>query len=248
MNKISVIILVNSPREIFHETLASVACFDEIVLVNNGPFELLKPFVEKIPKVTVYNKEFIGFGPLKQWALSKTSHDWILCIDSDEVLSQEAQDFLLHQKLSPSKVYSLPFRNYLYDKWIKACDWYPDEHIRVFNKTKAEISSDAVHEKILSKGLKTEVLKGYISHYSYEKIEDFLSKMQVYSTLYAKTKPRSQFFFFKAILSSLFTFFKSYFFQKGFFSAEGFIISVYKSHVAFYKYMKCWEKFNRLEK
>ncbi len=248
MNTISVIILVKSPREIFHKTLESVKCFDEIIIVNTGSKTSLEPFLKGYPSVKVYDKKFCGFGVLKQFAEMQTLNDWVLSIDSDEVLSQKAQEKLKTLDLDPMSVYSFPFYNYLYGKWIKSCDWYPDKHVRLYNKSKAKFSSDMVHEKIVANGLKVSHLQVPINHFSYETIDDFLSKMKIYSGLYADARDKKgSFLFLRAVFSGIFTFFKSYIFQKGFISgAEGFIISLYKSQVAFYKYIKCWEKFKRL--
>ena len=131
----------------------------------------------------------------------------------------------------------------LYGKWIKSCGWYPDRQVSLYNKLQTGFSSDLVHEKVLKKNLIEKSLQEPIYHYSYEGADDFLDKMQKYSTLFAKKKASTScLLLLRATLSSIFTFFKSYFLQRGFLSgSEGFVISAYKSHVAFYKYLKCWE-------
>lgn len=245
INHVSVIILVKNPREIFHRTLDSVKDFNEVIIVNTGSKESLIPFIRDKAHIKVFEKQFSGFGTLKQFAENQTSNHWILSLDSDEVLSDEAKQTLLNLDLNKARIYSFPFHNYLYDKWIKGCDWYPDRHIRLYNKTVTGFSHDKVHEKILEKNLKITRLKSPIYHYSYQGLSDFLDKMQRYSTLFVESKAKkSRYFFLKAIFGSLFTFCKSYFFQKGFlYGASGFIISMYKSQVSYYKYLKCWEHF-----
>ena len=244
MNKISVVIIVKDPKQIFRKTLLSIKDFDEVIIVNTGSDKTLSPYIEGFSNIKVYEKDFNGFGPVKQFAESLSTNSWLLTIDSDEVLSKEALSKILSMTLNENEIYSFPYKNMLYGKWIKCCGWYPDRQVSLYNKLKTGFSSDLVHEKVLKKDLKEIALSEPIFHYSYEGISDFLDKMQKYSSLFASKKnSRSSFFLLRAILSSIFTFFKSYFLQKGFLSgSEGFVISLYKSHVAFYKYLKCWEK------
>ncbi len=89
--------------------------------------------------------------------------------------------------------------------------------------------------------------KSPLVHYSYESISDFLQKMQSYSTLFAKQncgkKSSSPF---KAITHGFFAFFKSYIIKRGILGGyEGFVISAYNGHTAFYKYLKLYEANNR---
>jgi hypothetical protein len=95
----------------------------------------------------------------------------------------------------------------------------------------------------MKKDLTIKKLNSPIYHYSYEKIEDFLRKMQKYSTLFAKQyhlKKKSSTF--KAIYHAIFTFFKTYFLKRGFLDGkEGVIISTYNANAAFYKYLKLAE-------
>ena len=168
---------------------------------------------------------------------------WILSLDSDEVLSKEAVSTLSSKELSFNKVYSFPFHNYFNQRFIKWCGWYQDRHIRLFPKDRAKFSSDFVHEKVLYEGLTEEKLTTPIEHHSYREISDFLDKMQRYSTLFAeqnrykKTSSLS-----KAIFHGCFAFFKSYILKRGIFGGkEGFIIALYNSQTAYYKYLKLWE-------
>ena len=80
-------------------------------------------------------------------------------------------------------------------------------------------------------------------HIPFRTIFEFLTKMQNYSSLFAKQydKARSVSIY-KAIFRSFYTFIRSYFFQRGFLlGEEGLIISLYNSNTVFYKYLKIWE-------
>jgi hypothetical protein len=67
--------------------------------------------------------------------------------------------------------------------------------------------------------------------------------MQKYSTLFAQqNRGRKKSSFVSAVLHGVAAFGKSYFFKRGIFGGkEGFIISLYNSQTAYYKYLKLAE-------
>ena len=92
-------------------------------------------------------------------------------------------------------------------------------------------------------------MEGSLKHYSYASISDFLTKMQSYSTLFAlQNQGRKSSSPIKAILHGMFAFWKSYVLKRGFLGGyEGFVISAYNGHTAFYKYLKLYEANQKLQ-
>ena len=84
-NKISVTILTKNSSKYIKECLHSLQQFDEIIIMDNGSTDNTMDIASSFPNVKIYENEFIGFGPLKNLAVSKTNNDWILSVDSDEV-------------------------------------------------------------------------------------------------------------------------------------------------------------------
>lgn len=246
---ISVTILTKNSQKYLSEVLAALKDFDEIVVYDTGSTDETLAIAKKFPNVRIFQKEFRGFGPTHNDASSAARNDWILSIDSDEVVTPQMAAEIQRQKLDPEAVYSFPRNNYFNGKWIEWCGWCPDRQIRLYNRTKTHFSLAQVHESILDDGMRHIELKGPIKHYSYETISDFLTKMQFYSTLFAAQncgkKSSSPW---KAIGHGAFAFFKSYVIKRGFLGGyEGFVISAYNGHTAFYKYLKLYEANQRLE-
>jgi len=105
--------------------------------------------------------------------------------------------------------------------------------------------------KLLSQKNQAQIkLNNPIIHYSYENVGDFLKKMQTYSTLFAEqNQGKKSASSWKAIVHGMFAFFKSYFLKKGFLDGyEGFLISMYNGHTAFYKYIKLYEANKKMQK
>lgn len=240
---ISVTILTKNSRKYLSEVLDALKDFDEVVLFDNGSTDDTIEIGQLYGNVRIYRGTFEGFGPTHNRASSLARNDWILSIDSDEVVSKQMAQEILSLSLDRGIVYLFPRRNYFNGRLIKGCGWYPDRQLRLYNRTSTCFDDAHVHEAIISKNLKIVPLKGPITHYSYATTADFLSKMQAYSTLFAEQyrgkKASSPL---KAIGHGIFAFFKSFILKRGICDGyEGFIISAYNGHTAFYKYIKLYE-------
>lgn len=241
---ISVTVLTRNSEKYLSQVLSSLQSFDEVVIYDSGSTDKTFQIAEQFPNVKVYKGTFIGFGPTHNVASNFAINDWVLSIDSDELATPEMVQEIKNLSLDDGCVYSFPRNNYFNGKWIKWCGWYPDKQIRLYNRKKTCFSNAQVHEAIVSKNLRVISLKGAIVHYSYETISDFLSKMQSYSELFAEqNRGKKSSSPIKAILHGFFAFFKSYVLKKGFLGGyEGYVISTYNAHTAYYKYLKLYEK------
>ena len=244
LDNFCVTILTYNAEKTLEACLESVKTFSEVIILDTGSTDKSLDIAKRFSQVKIFSSPFIGFGPLHNLAISYTSSDWILSLDSDEVLSKEALLEIQSLSLDRKTVYAFPLKNYFHNKWIFFCGWYPDYKFRLFHRKETCFSPDFVHESVITKGKKTVYLKFCIFHYSYQTISDFLIKMERYSELFAKQyagKKRGGVF--KAIVKSWFSFFRNYILKKGFLGGkEGYMIARYLSDVTYYKYIKLEEK------
>lgn len=242
---ITVTILTKNSEKSLGATLDSLKDFIEVLVYDSGSTDQTIAIASSYPNVTCIQGTFDGFGTTHNRASSLASQDWILSIDSDEVLSSELVAEILSLPLDSSTVYKLFRHNFFNGKRIRGCSgWCPDPVLRLYNRTKTSFSEDAVHEKVIvPHGMQVVPLSSPLLHTPYRSLNDFLNKMQHYSTLFAQQncgKKKSSIP--KAIAHGSAAFFKSYFLKKGFLAGkEGFIISAYNGHTAFYKYLKLAE-------
>ena len=233
---ISATILTKDCQDTLAACLDSLKEIDEVIVLDNHSSDATLEIAMRYQNVKIVTHDFVGFGRLHNIAIEYAKHDWILSIDSDEVLSEGA----LPKEIDEGAVYSFPRHNYFNGKFIRGGGWYPDRVLRLFNRKRTKFSDAAVHEKVMTEGLKVKYLTQPILHYSYRSMEDFLEKMQTYSTLFAEQnagKRRSSVA--KAIFKSIFTFIRCYFLKRGFIDgAEGYIIAKYNAQTAYYKYLK----------
>lgn len=245
---ISITILTKNSAKYLPQVLSALRSFEEVVVYDTGSTDNTLEIAHQYSNVTIHEGPFVGFGPTHNHASETAKYDWILSIDSDEVVTPELAAEIHSLELDPHQVYAMPRHNYYNGKWIKSCGWYPDRVIRLYNRKMTCFSDAKVHESVLVKDLHVVKLKSPLIHHSYANTADFLQKMQSYSELFAQqNKGKVYSSTAKAFLRGVFTFFKSYILKKGFLNGpEGFQISIYNANTAFYKYLKLAEK-NREE-
>lgn len=240
---ISVTILVNNTPKHLEKVLDALKVFPEVLLYDNGASKQTLELISKYPNARVVKGIFNGFGPTHNEASACAKYDWILSIDSDEVITEKLTKEIQNTPLNPACVYSIGRHNIFNGKWIKWCGWNPDRVKRLYHRKQTRFSDAFVHEAIDMQGCQEICLKSPLIHYSYDTIGDFLIKMQSYSTLFAHQNVGKKYSSpLIAILHSIGAFFKSFFLKKGFLGGyEGFFISMYNAHTAFYKYLKLYE-------
>lgn len=240
---ISATILLKGTPKHLEKVLSSLVFVDEVLLYDNGASEEALSICKKFSNAKVYAGPFYGFGKTHNLASAQAKNDWILSVDSDEVVSEALKQELKALQLDINNVYSVPRHNYFQGKWIKGCGWFPDRVFRLYNRRTTTFTDSFVHERVKTDDLKEVKLKAPLEHYSYDTIADFLVKMQSYSALFAEeNKGKRSSSLFKAISHGSFAFIKSYFFKRGFLDgSQGYIISSYNAQTAYYKYLKLYE-------
>jgi glycosyltransferase involved in cell wall biosynthesis len=240
---ISVTILTKDSARYLHTVLQSVRSFAEVVVLDSGSSDETLSIARRFPNVKVFTTQFKGFGLLHNEASALAQHDWILSLDSDEVMTEGLAREIAALRLEEGCVYAFPRRNYYNGKVIRGCGWSPDRQLRLYHRKRTRFTEAQVHEGVIVTGLRKVALSEPVDHYSYHGVADFLTKMQRYSELFAKEhqgKMRSSLGI--AIGHSLAAFLKSYVVKRGIACGqEGFIISVYNANMAFYKYLRLHE-------
>jgi glycosyltransferase involved in cell wall biosynthesis len=226
---------------LLYRVLRSLHWCDEIVVLDTGSTDRTIPIARSFPNVRLHRLAtgFPGFGPARRHAVALASNDWILSVDSDEIVSPELAVEIAALPLDPSRVYAVPFHNYYNGKRITTCGWAPDRHERLFNRMATNFCLSDVHERVQTRRLEVVPLRHPIRHFSYRSPDDFLRKMAMYSRLFADqhaggraSGPGM------AAAHSLWAFVKSYVLERGILQgSEGLIISAYKAQTVFWKYI-----------
>src|SRR5688572_11245340 len=165
--------------------LDSLAFSDEIVIVDSGSTDgTVELAAQKGARVV--QKEWLGFGRQKQFAVEQASHDWVLCIDADERVSAPLEQSIQRALAAPaSPVYQMPRRNRFLGRWLSHGEGYPDWSPRLFNRLNARWSDDLVHEKVLF-SVTPGTLEGDLMHDSSDDLSAYMERQNRYTTLAAR--------------------------------------------------------------
>ncbi len=239
----SAVVLVKDNEHTLTATLESLKAFDNVVVYDNGSTDESKHIARKFPNVHLVEGEFKGFGWTKNRAVSFAKHDWIIIVDSDEVVDKELLQILQTKRLDDNTVYQLNFKAYYKDIQVKHCGWNNQKIKRVFNRNVTRYNNNDVHEDIMTDGLAIELLSGNMEHYSYHSISEFIIKADRYSTLFAQNNVGKRTSSpLKAFFNGVYSFIRTYILKKGFLDGYvGLIISYSHMVTNFYKYMKLYE-------
>lgn len=247
---ISAVVLAKNNQKTIEKTLNALVEFDDVVVYDNGSTDDTIEIVKKFSNVNLIKGEFKGFGWTKNQAASFAKNNWILVVDSDEVIDKELLKELKEKILDNNCVYKLNFKAFYKDIQIKHCGWNNQKIKRLYNKSVTSYNSNDVHEDIITDNLKIEILRGNVEHYSYQTISEFIIKADRYSSLFAQNnvgkKSSSPA---KAFFNGLYSFIKTYFFKQGF--RDGYVgLIIAFSHMVtnFYKYIKLYELNNENKK
>ncbi|MBO4615608.1 MAG: glycosyltransferase family 2 protein [Bacteroidales bacterium] len=246
VEKISAVILVKNAEKTIAECLESLGAFGEVVLLDNGSTDATVDIAAKYPNVKIFHEpNFCGFGKMKNIALSKATNDWILSIDSDEVIMPEIVSQINAMRLNDNTVVALSRLNYYGNRCMKCCGWYPDYVWRIFNRKYTRFNENIVHEGVETKPDTQKVyIKDAIKHYAADSMESIIQKMNRYTTLSAQEKHKKgkKASVIGAIFRFIHTFNMNYFFRRGiFYGYKGFVVSLLNASGSFYRHMKLYE-------
>ena len=145
------IIALNASSQI-GPCLASVGFADEVLVVDSGSTDDTVGIAER-HGARVEQKEWLGFGRQKQYAVSIAKNDWVLCLDVDERVSERLARSV-REALAGRRyhAYRLARRNRFLGRWLSHGEGYPDRAVRLFDRRRARWSDDVVHEKVVTGG------------------------------------------------------------------------------------------------
>jgi len=246
MAKLSVVVITYNEEKNIERCLRSVSWADEIIVVDSfstdRTLEMAKKFTTRI-----IQHEYDGDIPQRERGFALAKGDWLFYIDADEEVSEELKEEILAtlKSTDAKKGYDVPRKVSALGKWIYHGGWFPDYTFRLFRRDKYVAQPAEVHGGFTVQGEKGR-LKGFLMHYTYASIEQYLEKMNSYTSLQVsgklKENPGIAVGWTKLIFSPLSHFLRKFISQKGYKDGfPGFLLAALGSIYTLALYAKVWE-------
>ncbi|MEM7406055.1 MAG: glycosyltransferase family 2 protein [Pseudomonadota bacterium] len=248
MQKLSIFVTTFNNEETLDACLASAAFADELVVLDSYSTDRTVDIASH-HGARFEQQKFQGFGPQKQRALELTTHEWVLFLDADEMISPALAAELIRLRdagaLGRDDVtgYEFPRVEQLF--WRMSADaTRKNFYVRLFRRDAASFTRMPVHATVAVNGPIARIDAPFF-HFGETDIHCKVDKVNGYSTGLVRDKiahGRRASPWIMVCYPPLF-FLRSYLFKRGFTNGwAGFIASVVGSFYVFLKYAKLYEQ------
>jgi len=238
MEKLSVTVITKNEEQNIARCLESVKWADEIIVLDSHSSDRTVEICRQFTK-HVFCVDWQGYGKQKNMCAEHAKNDWVLNIDSDEEISpegaEEIQEVLRGQPKLP--IYNFPRKNFFGQRWVRFGGWYPDRIARLYDKAQVQFTESQVHEKLIPDH-NVGSLSNAILHHSFSGMEDYITRQNKYSSLYAKEKKGRGFQagWSHLVFRPAWSFLKNYLIKQGF--RDGFLGLFLAFSGSFYTFLK----------
>ena len=166
--------------------IESVSFADEVLVVDSGSQDDTVATARRLG-ARIVEHPWEGFAAQKNFASREARHDWILSLDADEELNEDAQAAGQQWKTTEPAAagYRLARRARYLGRWILHSGWYPDYKLRLYDRRQGEWRGAHVHESVAVAG-RVVTLRGEILHYTCNSLEEHRKRIELYTDLAAR--------------------------------------------------------------
>jgi (heptosyl)LPS beta-1,4-glucosyltransferase len=249
---ISVLLLARDETRDLEELIPSLAFAADIVVVwDPRGARAAREAAERLG-ARVFEREFDGFGPQRQFALERCTQDWVLWLDADERLGGESHETLrrLAGGAAGRALVLARRRTRFLGRRIRWCGWGDEWLPRLFTRRSARFDGAPVHERVIVEDATAVAAGGpfEIEHLSYRTWDDCVTKMQRYAAANADKAwaAGKRAGFLDVLLRPPLRFLRQYVLQLGFLDGvHGLVLCGFASAQVFLKYAALWDRARR---
>lgn len=245
-----VVITLNEEKNI-KRCLTSVKGFaDEILVIDSLSTDATVEISKKLG-AKVIEHEFLGYVGQRNLGTDHATHDWVLMLDADEVVSHELASSISKIKSNPKhNFYKFNRLTNYCGKWIKHCGWYPDKKLRLYNRQKGKWTGKMVHEQWSpsNESSETGYIKGDLLHYTFNTIDEHILQIHKFTELSARSAANAgkSCSLLKIVFGPTWFFFSRYILKLGFLDGYyGYLICKLSAYAQLIKYSKTRQYFKQ---
>lgn len=181
---VSAIVLAANSEDSIARALDSLEWCKEVIVVDDFSTDKTVEIAKK-RKAKVYERHLVDdFASQRNYGLEKAAGEWVLFIDSDEVVSKKLADEITKSLEIDCVGFYIPRQDYLFGKRILFGETSKVKLLRLAKKDAGRWERP-VHEVWKVKGLTGELTE-QIDHFPHPNVAQFIREINRYSTLNAK--------------------------------------------------------------
>jgi glycosyltransferase involved in cell wall biosynthesis len=191
MERLSAVVITRNEERDIGATLDALAFADELLVVDsNSTDRTVEICAARGARVVLH--PFRGYGAQKRFAVAAAAHDWVLCVDADEVVTPELGlaicRLLGSDAPPPFAAYRLGFRTVFMGRPLR--HGRRETHVRLFDRRRAGWNDASVHERVIVYDA-TGDLPGHVLHESARDVSEAIEKLNAYTSRAAAGGRRS---------------------------------------------------------
>jgi glycosyltransferase involved in cell wall biosynthesis len=242
---ISVLLPTYNNEGIVRNTIESIKWVEEILVVDSFSTDRTLDICREYG-ARIIQHEYINSAKQKNWALPQCRNEWVLQIDTDEVLEtglREEMENALKYATPEVHAFRIPRKNHMLGRWMRYAGVYPDYQTRLIRRDKARWTDREVHAHVVVPA-EIHTLQHHILHCGMPNISKHLRNLDRYTRYEAdEERKKGNHFSWQSLLFRPFVmFFYHYFWLQGFRDgSRGFIGCAILAIYEFLIRAKLWE-------
>ena len=221
-----------------------MAFCDEIVVVDSGSTD---GTVERAAArgARVLSRGFDGYRRQKDFAVRAASHDWVLCLDADERVTDA-----LRASIEAERDRGLAAAGYRFARateyfgaFLRHGNAYPDRVMRLFDRRRGGFRGEReIHEHASVDG-SVVTLAGDLEHRAYRSLADQLARLERYARLMAEHQHTAgrRAHVYNIVLNPFWRFLRGYVLRAGFLDGwRGLVYASVEANYVRQKFIKLW--------
>lgn len=185
------VITKNEERNLDRWLRAVAPLADEVVAVDSGSSDCTVAMLERAG-ARVFHRDWTGYADQRNFAAEQCQGDWIVFFDADEVPDAELAAALTEFKRAPDRAEAgmkLGRKVFFFGRFLRHGGFFPEYIERMHRAGAGRWIPREVHERLEVDGPMGR-LPGYLEHYSYRNVGEYLSRMDRYSAEAAREMHR----------------------------------------------------------
>ncbi|MEE4270760.1 MAG: glycosyltransferase family 2 protein [Thermoanaerobaculales bacterium] len=172
---VSAVLITRDAEPYLDHVLEPLAVCDEIIVLDSGSTDRTREIAADRGAHWA-EFPFDGFGSQKRRAVAMARHDWVLSVDADEILDDEAVEGVSAIDWPSTDLlrsWRIRRRTFIGDREIRHGHWANERPVRLFNRVVTNVSTDIVHETVRPTS-SVDVLPGCLLHFSYRDLSEVI--------------------------------------------------------------------------